>query len=43
MVDYLYDDLDPFFPVADPEQENAEENGNVYNNTVQVDLTATSQ
>ena len=34
MVDFLYDDLDPFFPVAGSEGDDKTENEEVYNDTV---------
>lgn len=34
MVDFLYGDLDPFFPVAAAEGDNETENEDVYSDTV---------
>lgn len=34
MVDFLYDDLDPFFPVAGSEGDDKTENEEVYNGAV---------
>lgn len=34
MVDFLYDDLDPFFPVAASEGDDQTENEELYNGTV---------
>lgn len=34
MVDFLYDDLDPFFPVAASEGDKKTENEDVYDDTI---------